>query len=121
MAGRRSPVTDIRELLRRLQLGEPDRRIARDLSLSRNTVARYRQWATAQKLLPGALRDPGALAGRPLARPGQAAARGRRRGPGHLAAARRAARLRRQLLLAQALRAAARPRRAPRHPAPGSR
>jgi hypothetical protein len=32
-------VTDIRELLRRLQLGEPDRRIARDLSLSRNTVA----------------------------------------------------------------------------------
>jgi len=31
MAGRRSPVTDIRELLRRLQLGEPDRRIARDL------------------------------------------------------------------------------------------
>ena len=62
MAGRRSPVTDIRELLRRLQLGEPDRRIARDLSLSRNTVARYRQWATEQKLLPGALPDPAALA-----------------------------------------------------------
>jgi FixJ family two-component response regulator len=45
MAGRRSPVTDIREILRRLQLGEPDRRIARDLGVGRNTVARYRQWA----------------------------------------------------------------------------
>ena len=41
MAGRRSPVTDIREILRRLQLGEPDRRIARDLGISRNTVAHY--------------------------------------------------------------------------------
>ena len=55
-------MTDIRELLRRLQLGEPDRRIARDLSLSRNTVARYRQWATAHKVLPGALPEPAALA-----------------------------------------------------------
>ena len=62
MAGRRSPVTDIRELLRRLQLDEPDRRIARDLGISRNTVARYRQWATERKLLPGALPDPAALA-----------------------------------------------------------
>ena len=47
MAGRRSPVTDIREMLRRLQLGEPDRRIARDLGMSRNTVAQYRRWADA--------------------------------------------------------------------------
>jgi hypothetical protein len=62
MAGRRSPVTDIRELLRRLQLGEPDRRIARDLEISRNTVARYREWATAQMLLPGALPEPAVLA-----------------------------------------------------------
>ncbi len=62
MAGRRSPVTDIREMLRRLQLDEPDRRIARDLGISRNTVARYREWATEQKLLPGALPDPAALA-----------------------------------------------------------
>ena len=38
MAGRRSPVTDIREILRRVQLGEPDRRIARDLGVGRNTV-----------------------------------------------------------------------------------
>jgi hypothetical protein len=35
MAGRRSPVTDIREILRRLQLGERARRIARDLEISR--------------------------------------------------------------------------------------
>src|SRR3989441_7752371 len=62
MAGRRSPVTDIRELLRRLQLDEPDRRIARDLGISRNTVARYRQWATEHKVLPGALPEPAALA-----------------------------------------------------------
>jgi hypothetical protein len=34
--------TDIREILRRLQLGESDRRIARDLGVGRNTVARYR-------------------------------------------------------------------------------
>ena len=40
-----SPVTDIREIVRRVQLGEPDRRIARDLGVSRNTVARYRVWA----------------------------------------------------------------------------
>ena len=51
MAGRRSPVTDIREVIRRLQLGEPDRRIARDLKLSRNTVVRYHQLALAHGLL----------------------------------------------------------------------
>jgi hypothetical protein len=34
MAGRRSPVSDIREILRRLQLGERARRIARDLEVS---------------------------------------------------------------------------------------
>src|SRR5712692_3864467 len=62
MAGRRSPVTDIRELLRRLQLGEPDRRIARDLGLSRNTVARYRQWAKDQGLLQADLPEPAVLA-----------------------------------------------------------
>ena len=62
MAGRRSPVTDIRELLRRLQLGEPDRRIARDLGFSRNTVARYREWAKDQGLLQAALPEPAVLA-----------------------------------------------------------
>ena len=61
---RRSPVTDIRELIRRLQLGESDRRIAEDLALSRNTVARYHQLAVAHGLLgPAAvLPEPAALA-----------------------------------------------------------
>jgi DNA-binding CsgD family transcriptional regulator len=45
MAGRRCEVTDIRELLRRIRVGDPDRRIARKLDVSRNSVARYRRWA----------------------------------------------------------------------------
>ena len=45
MAGRRRDVLDVREILRRLQLGQGDRAIARDLSLSRKTVTKYRQWA----------------------------------------------------------------------------
>jgi transposase len=55
-------VIDVRELLRRLQLGEPDRRIARELGVGRNTVARYRRWAASRGVLEGALPDPGALA-----------------------------------------------------------
>ena len=62
MAGRRSPVTDIREILRRLQLGERARRIARDLEVSRNTVAHYQRWATQHGLLTGPLPEPAALA-----------------------------------------------------------
>lgn len=63
MAGRRSPVTDIREILRGLQVGEPDRRIARDLGVSRNTVAHYRVWARRHGgLAGGPLPDPAALA-----------------------------------------------------------
>ena len=62
MAGRRSLVTDVREILRRLQLGEPDRRIARDLGVGRNTVARYRQWARDQGPLHAALPEPATLA-----------------------------------------------------------
>jgi transposase len=57
-------VTDIREILRRLQLGEPDRRIARDLDVSRNTVARYRVWAACHGVLEGRpLPDAATLAG----------------------------------------------------------
>ena len=64
MAGRRSSVTDIREILRRLQLGEPDRRIARDLDVSRNTVARYRVWAARHGVLDGGpLPEAATLAG----------------------------------------------------------
>jgi hypothetical protein len=62
MAGRRSLVIDIREILRRLQLGEPDRRIARDLGVGRNTVARYRQWAQDHELIHVALPEPATLA-----------------------------------------------------------
>ena len=62
MAGRRSPVIDVREILRRLQLGEPDRRIARDLGMSRNTVARYRDWAAPHQLLERPLPEPATLA-----------------------------------------------------------
>jgi transposase len=62
MAGRRCTVIDVREVLRRLRLGEPERRIARDLALSRNTVAGYRRWAERQGLLEGALPDPAQLA-----------------------------------------------------------
>jgi transposase-like protein len=58
MAERRSPVTEIREILRRLQLGERARRIARDLGVSRNTVAHYRRWATRHGLLTGPLPEP---------------------------------------------------------------
>ena len=51
MAARSIHVTDVRELIRLLRKGEADRRIARDLSLSRNTVAKYRSWASQQGLL----------------------------------------------------------------------
>lgn len=61
MAGRRCEVIDVRELLRRLRLGESARRIARDLGLSRNTVAQYRRWAGARGLLAGELPDAATL------------------------------------------------------------
>jgi FixJ family two-component response regulator len=38
-----------------VQLGEPDRRIARDLGVSRNTVAHSRLWAERHGLLAGPL------------------------------------------------------------------
>ncbi len=65
---------DIREILRRVHLGEGDRRIARDLHVSRKTVGKYREWATAEGLLTGPLPEPGVLEARlaahfPLAPP----------------------------------------------------
>ncbi len=71
MAGRRSPVSEIREILRRLQLGERARRIARDLGVSRNTVAHYRRWAAKHGLLLGPLPEPAALAALLAAPPGE--------------------------------------------------
>jgi transposase len=48
-------------MLRRIQLGDRDRRIARDLRVSRKTVAKYREWAVKQGVLAGPLPEPGAL------------------------------------------------------------
>jgi transposase len=48
---------DIHALLRRIQAGEKDRQIARALHMDRKTVAKYRAWAKANKLLDGPLPD----------------------------------------------------------------
>lgn len=41
MAGRRCDVLDVREMLRRLRLGESARAVAKGLGVSRNTVREY--------------------------------------------------------------------------------
>jgi DNA-binding CsgD family transcriptional regulator len=51
MAGRRISVLDVREMLRRFRLGDRDRRVARDMGLSRNMVSKYRQWAELEGFL----------------------------------------------------------------------
>jgi hypothetical protein len=56
-------VLDIREMVRRLQAGDGDRRIARDLGVSRKTVGKYRQWAAEQGVLAGDLPGVGTLHG----------------------------------------------------------
>jgi len=60
MAGRRTNVLDIREILRRVRLGESDRRIGRDLTVDRKTVAEYRAWAQALGFLDPGIELPGA-------------------------------------------------------------
>ena len=62
MSGRRTDVLDIRELLRHIQAGESDRRIAETLRLTRKTVGKHRAWATRHGLLKGALPTPEELA-----------------------------------------------------------
>lgn len=54
----------LHDLIHRLRCGESERRIARDLGLSRTTVRKYREWATAQGYLePGSpLPDAATLA-----------------------------------------------------------
>jgi transposase len=61
VAGRRADVLDIREIIRRLQVGEHDRRIARDLGASRKTIQKYRAWAEGHGVLTGPLPDPETL------------------------------------------------------------
>ena len=75
MAGRRSPVTEIREILRQLKLGERVRRIARDLEVSRNTVAQLPRWAATHGLLTGPLPEPAARRATRPAPPARATSR----------------------------------------------
>jgi transposase len=59
MPPRRTDVLDIREIIRRVRLGQKDRQIARELGQARKTVAKYRRWAQAHDLLTAdALADP---------------------------------------------------------------
>jgi transposase len=48
---------DIQEIIRRLRAGASDRAIHQDLGIHRDTVRKYREWATAQGLLAGDLPD----------------------------------------------------------------
>ena len=52
---------EIRELIRRLQLDETDRQIARDLQVSRKTVRKYRRWAQQHDVLTAPLPDAATL------------------------------------------------------------
>ena len=45
MAGRRTEVLDVREMVRRFKLGESDRQVAQDLGANRRTVQKYRKLA----------------------------------------------------------------------------
>ena len=45
MAGRRISVIDLREMIRRFRLKQPNTGIARDLGISRTTVVRYKKMA----------------------------------------------------------------------------
>jgi transposase len=55
MSGRRVNVLDIREILRRVRLGESDRAIAKALRTARKTVKKYRMWGEQMGLLEGDL------------------------------------------------------------------
>jgi hypothetical protein len=48
MAGRRSHVFDVQEMIRRFRLGQGDSEIARDLMADRGTVAKYREISKAE-------------------------------------------------------------------------
>lgn len=61
MAERRPDVLEIRELIRRVPLGDTDRRIARDLQVSRKTVRKYRAWARQHDVVAGPLPDAATL------------------------------------------------------------
>jgi transposase len=54
-------VLDVRELIRRIGLGDGIRRVARDMGVSRKTVAKYLKWASEQGLLSGSPVEAGEL------------------------------------------------------------
>jgi transposase len=55
MANRSIPLMDLLELVRLLRQGASDRTLTRVLRHNRRTIAKYREWATAQGLLHGEL------------------------------------------------------------------
>ena len=55
MAGRRKALEDVREIIRRLQMGQRIKEIRRDLKLARNTIRRYVRLAEKEGWLQGAL------------------------------------------------------------------
>lgn len=57
MAARRADVSDVYEVIRRIRESEKDRRIARDLKMSRKTVKFYREAAVAGGWLLGPMPD----------------------------------------------------------------
>lgn len=73
MAGRRTDVLDIREIIRRFRLEQGDRAIARETGIDRKTVAIWRDWAEGQGFLVGdAMPDEAAIAERMKATEAQA-------------------------------------------------
>ena len=46
---------DIREIIRRLQHGQSERGVARDMDIDRKRVGQYRAWAAEHGLLEGPL------------------------------------------------------------------
>ena len=60
MAGRRKDVLDVRELVRRLKLGQSERDVVRDLGVCRDTITKYKKIARAEGWLDRAeLPTPG--------------------------------------------------------------
>lgn len=55
MAGRSKKVEDVREIIRRLQMGQPIKQIRRDLKLARNTVRKYVRLAGKEGWFQGIL------------------------------------------------------------------
>ena len=52
---------DIREIIRRVRMGQSNAAIHRDMRVDRRTVKKYREWAEQQGLLEGELPDLGTL------------------------------------------------------------